>query len=73
MKQPAINQGAPARAESVLRSVLPGAAMIAVTFGFARYGYGLLPQMQTDLGIAPQLPDSLPRRHTRRTWSPMWP
>jgi predicted MFS family arabinose efflux permease len=31
---------------------LPGAALIAVTFGLARYGYGLLlPEMQTDLGI----------------------
>lgn len=29
------------------RTVLPGAAMIAVSFGLARYGYGLLlPEMQ---------------------------
>lgn len=33
-------------------TVLPGAAMIAVTFGLARYGYGLLlPEMQSDLHI----------------------
>lgn len=33
---------------------LPGAAMIAVTFGLARYGYGLLlPEMQADLAISP--------------------
>jgi len=38
-----------------LRSVVPGAAMIAVTFGLARYGYGLLlPEMQADLGIDPR-------------------
>jgi predicted MFS family arabinose efflux permease len=36
-----------------LRLVLPGVAMIAVTFGLARYGYGLLlPEMQADLGIS---------------------
>lgn len=36
------------------RVVLPGVAMIAVSFGFARYGYGLLlPEMQSDLGISP--------------------
>jgi predicted MFS family arabinose efflux permease len=35
-----------------LRVTVPGAAMIAVTFGLARYGYGLLlPRMQTGLGI----------------------
>jgi predicted MFS family arabinose efflux permease len=35
------------------RTVLPGAAMIAVTFGLARYGYGLLlPEMQSDLGMS---------------------
>jgi predicted MFS family arabinose efflux permease len=34
--------------------VVPGTAMIAVTFGLARYGYGLLlPEMQADLGIGP--------------------
>jgi predicted MFS family arabinose efflux permease len=38
---------------SFLRLVLPGVAMIAVTFGLARYGYGLLlPEMQSDLGIS---------------------
>lgn len=34
--------------------VVPGTAMIAVTFGLARYGYGLLlPEMKADLGIGP--------------------
>jgi predicted MFS family arabinose efflux permease len=34
------------------RTVLPGVAMIAVTFGLARYGYGLLlPEMQAELSI----------------------
>ena len=38
----------------LLRPVLPGVAMVAVTFGLARYGYGLLlPEMQSDLGITP--------------------
>ena len=33
---------------------VPGAAMIAVTFGLGRYGYGLLlPEMQADLAISP--------------------
>jgi predicted MFS family arabinose efflux permease len=42
------------RAGGVLRPVLPGVAMVAVTFGLARYGYGLLlPEMQADLGITP--------------------
>lgn len=37
------------------RAVLvPGTAMIAVTFGLARYGYGLLlPDMKADIGIGP--------------------
>ena len=36
------------------RTVLPGAAMIAVTFGLTRYGYGLLlPEMQAELSISP--------------------
>ncbi|MBJ8347209.1 MFS transporter [Antrihabitans sp. YC2-6] len=35
-----------------IRTVLPGAAMIAVTFGLARYGYGLLlPEMQSELAL----------------------
>jgi predicted MFS family arabinose efflux permease len=34
--------------------VVPGTAMIAVTFGLARYGYGLLlPDMKSDIGIGP--------------------
>ena len=37
----------------VLRTLLPGAAMVAVGFGLARYGYGLLlPEMRADLGIS---------------------
>ncbi len=36
------------------RTVVPGAAMIAVSFGLARYGYGLLlPELQDDLAIGP--------------------
>jgi len=36
------------------RTVLPGAAMIAVTFGLARYGYGLLlPEMQSAFDFSP--------------------
>ena len=36
------------------RTVLPGAATIAVTFGLARYGYGLLlPEMRADLALGP--------------------
>lgn len=36
------------------RTVLPGTAMIAVSFGLARYGYGLLlPEMRTELSIGP--------------------
>ncbi|MBP2325901.1 hypothetical protein JOF56_006286 [Kibdelosporangium banguiense] len=39
-------------ASRISRTVLPGAAMIAVTFGLARYGYGLLlPDMQSELGM----------------------
>ncbi len=35
------------------RTALPGAAMIAVSFGLARYGYGLLlPEMQAELSIS---------------------
>ncbi|WP_350277931.1 MFS transporter [Kribbella sp. HUAS MG21] len=38
---------------SFLRLVVPGAALIAVTFGLARYGYGLLlPEMQSEVGIS---------------------
>jgi predicted MFS family arabinose efflux permease len=37
---------------AVLRIVLPGTAMIAVSFGLARYGYGLLlPEMRADLAL----------------------
>ncbi len=39
-------------ANAVLRTVVPGVGMIAVTFGLARYGYGLLlPDMQASLGV----------------------
>ena len=41
-------------AQATYRTVLPGAAMIAVSFGLARYGYGLLlPEMQAELSISP--------------------
>jgi predicted MFS family arabinose efflux permease len=34
------------------RTVLPGVAMIAITFGLARYGYGLLlPEMRAEFGM----------------------
>jgi MFS family permease len=57
MTEPAVSPEAPTRAGHILRSVVPGAAMIAVTFGVARYGYGLLlPQIQSDLGITPPSP-----------------
>lgn len=40
----------------VRRTLVPGVAMIAVTFGLARYGYGLLlPEMRADLGMDPGL------------------
>jgi predicted MFS family arabinose efflux permease len=43
-----------ARKPPTYRTVLPGAAMIAVTFGLTRYGYGLLlPEMQAELSISP--------------------
>src|SRR3954465_8833613 len=36
-----------------LRTVAPGTATIAVTFGLARYGYGLLlPDMRSDIGLS---------------------
>jgi predicted MFS family arabinose efflux permease len=42
----------PDRTRSAMRTALPGAAMIAVSFGLARYGYGLLlPDMQSELGF----------------------
>ncbi len=42
-----------ARTRSTWRTVAPGAAMIAVTFGLARYGYGLLlPEMRADLDMS---------------------
>ncbi|MBV9819641.1 MAG: MFS transporter [Solirubrobacterales bacterium] len=45
---------APSSVRPVGRTVLPGTAMIAVSFGLARYGYGLLlPDMQADLSISP--------------------
>ena len=40
------------RHASVASVLVPGAAMMAVTFGLARYGYGLLlPEMRADLGM----------------------
>ena len=47
--------GSQTEVSPTLRVVLPGAAMIAVTFGLARYGYGLLlPDMQGELGLDPR-------------------
>jgi predicted MFS family arabinose efflux permease len=40
----------------VAATVLPGVAMIATTFGLARYGYGLLlPDMQAEIGLGPDV------------------
>jgi len=40
------------RERSVARTVLPGVAMVAVTFGLARYGYGLLlPEMRAEFSM----------------------
>lgn len=42
------------RAITTAAVLLPGTAMIALTFGLARYGYGLLlPDMKDDIGIGP--------------------
>jgi predicted MFS family arabinose efflux permease len=42
------------RALATAAVLVPGTAMIAVTFGLARYGYGLLlPEMKADIGIGP--------------------
>ncbi|RCK70950.1 MFS transporter [Desertihabitans brevis] len=47
--QPTAQRGRP-----LGRTVLPGAAMVAVTFGLARYGYGLLlPEMRAELSLSP--------------------
>ena len=41
-----------ATAVRAARTVLPGVAMIAVTFGLARYGYGLLlPEMRAEFSM----------------------
>lgn len=41
-------------ASTARRVAAPGAAMIAVTFGLARYGYGLLlPSMQAGIHLSP--------------------
>jgi predicted MFS family arabinose efflux permease len=41
------------QSSSVMTVLVPGTAMIAVTFGLARYGYGLLlPEMRADLGMS---------------------
>lgn len=40
------------RSTAVLSVLVPGTAMIAVTFGLARYGYGLLlPDMRAEIGM----------------------
>ncbi|MCO1657535.1 MFS transporter [Pseudonocardia humida] len=44
----------PAVRAAVVRVAVPGAALVAVTFGLARYGYGLLlPDMRAELGVGP--------------------
>lgn len=41
------------RPTAVMSVLVPGAAMIAVTFGLARYGYGLLlPDMRAEIGMS---------------------
>ena len=42
-----------ARRPSIAAVLVPGTAMMALTFGLARYGYGLLlPEMRADLGMS---------------------
>ena len=54
MTEPVTSDAERAGRSAVLRTVLPGTAMIAVTFGLARYGYGLLlPEMRADLSLDP--------------------
>jgi predicted MFS family arabinose efflux permease len=49
-----LTQRTGSRPRSAVSTVAPGAAMIAVSYGLARYGYGLLlPEMQSDLAIGP--------------------
>jgi hypothetical protein len=50
------------RTAPVLRTVAAGVTMIAVTFGLARYGYGLLlPDLQAGLAVnASGLPQARP-------------
>jgi predicted MFS family arabinose efflux permease len=49
-----LTQRTGSRPRPAARTVAPGAAMIAVSYGLARYGYGLLlPEMQSDLAIGP--------------------
>jgi predicted MFS family arabinose efflux permease len=46
--------GSAAPPARVARTVVPGAAMVAMSFGLARYGYGLLlPEMRSELGLSP--------------------
>jgi predicted MFS family arabinose efflux permease len=48
-----VEPSTPTRHPSVAAVLVPGTAMIAVTFGLARYGYGLLlPEMRADLGMS---------------------
>ena len=54
MTEPVTSDAERTGRSAVLRTVLPGTAMIAVTFGLARYGYGLLlPEMRADLSLDP--------------------
>ena len=52
MAEPATTDAERAAGAAAWRTVLPGTAMIAVSFGLARYGYGLLlPQMRAELAL----------------------
>lgn len=53
LRAPRMITGAP-RPITTAVVLLPGTAMIALTFGLARYGYGLLlPDMKAEIGIGP--------------------
>lgn len=48
-----LQQETTSRTQGVARTLVPGTAMIAVTFGLARYGYGLLlPDMRADIAMS---------------------
>lgn len=52
MAEPVRSDADRAGPSATVRTVLPGTAMIAVSFGLARYGYGLLlPEMRAELSL----------------------